>query len=606
MKNRSFKSFVVVIILLFFTSNLFSKDEQIKINESLVVTASRIPYELNDTGRYIVIISRKDIDKSPANSITDLLKYVGGIDLRRRGISDIQADVSLRGAGFKEILIMIDGVKFNNPQTGHHNLDFPIKLNDVERIEILKGNGSSSFGANAVGGIINIITKTVKKDELKTTAEYGSFNTKSYGASLSFLIKKFRNFFSFQKSISAGYREGTEFNKLKIFGKTNFSGNNFDISVSAGYSDKKFGAYSFYTKKFPNQWENTKGGFINGSLNFRAENLKLKMKFYHIEHHDDFILDRFNPEWYRNKHKTDVNGIESQISFNTKFGITVIGGNFEKDHIKSNSLGNHQRETASLFLEQRKDLTGKLYIDTALYLYHYSGWGWEPIPSVTLNYRLNNSTDLFLNIGKSFRIPTYTELYYLSPANSGNPSLQPEKSTEFETGLKFSKKSCKINISVFKRYSEDLIDWVRDKPEGLWHAENIAKTDTKGAEFTVFLNLKARFLSNIRMNYIYLKSDFNTEGKETKYILDNLNTQFLLRIENNFFINIKQRWELRYNRRLSGYEYTVIDTSLYKKLSKKAEIYIKANNITNKTYVEVGGIPMPGLWFVAGVEVGLY
>jgi iron complex outermembrane receptor protein len=582
-----------------------NKKDNTKTNETIVVTAAKIPIKLNDTGRNLIIISRKDIENSPATNITELLKYIAGTDLRRRGISDMQADISLRGAGFEQSLIMIDGIKFNNPQTGHHNLDLPIQIDDIERIEILKGHGSSSFGANAVGGIINIITKSSINKKVLFSSSYGSFNTKVYGGNLSLPKEKIKTFLSFKKSISDGYRLGTEYNKSKFFGKLSYNSANLKIFFSTGYSNKKFGAYSFYTRKFPNQWENTKGGFINGNLQFNYNRYKFGIKLYHIEHNDDFILDRNNPSWYRNKHKTDVNGLEYQFSFWSKLGITAIGGNIEKDSIISNSLGNHERKTLSFFAEQKKDITEKLYFDISLYLYHYSNWGWKFLPSIVLNYKINNTFDVFFNMGNSFRTPTYTELYYSSPANRGNQNLFPEQSFEFETGLKIDKKFYRLNFSFFKRFSKNMIDWVRTSPNSIWKAENISKIKTTGIELSLNLPFHHKFINNMRINYTNYISSLSVNSIETKYILDNLKEQLLIQIKNRLFFSINQIIEFRHNKRISGYKYTTIDTSFYKKIGSISNIFLKINNITNKYYIETGGIPMPGIWFLTGIKIGV-
>ena len=595
--------FSLLLITPLFPNN---KKEKRETDETIVVTASRIPINLDETGRNMIIISRKEIENSPATNITELLKYIAGVDLRRRGISDMQADISLRGAGFEQSLIMIDGIKFNNPQTGHHNLDLPLQMDDIERIEILKGHGSSSYGASAVGGIINIITKNSIDSKMQISSEYGNFNTKSGGGNFSIPIKKIKTLFSIKKSVSDGYRQGTEYNKIKLFGKLSYNINNLRLFFSTGYSDKKFGAYSFYTSRFPNQWEHTKGGFFNGNLKFNYNRYKFSIKIYHIEHNDDFILDRENPSWYRNKHKTNVDGIEYLLSFWTNLGITVVGGNIEKDSIESNSLGNHNRKTFSLFLEQKKDVTEKLYFNFSLYMYHYSKWGWKFLPSIVLNYKINKNFDIYFNTGNSFRIPTYTELYYISPANRGNQNIFPEQSFEIETGLKTDNKFFKLDFSLFKRFSKDIIDWVRINPESIWQAENMSKIQTAGLELSIVLPFHHNFLKNIRMDYTHYNSNITTtEIKTKKYILDNPKEQFLIRFENRLLFKINQITEVRYNKRISGYSYTIIDTSFSKRICKHSNLFLKINNITDKFYIETGGIPMPGIWFLTGIKVGV-
>lgn len=106
--------------------------------EPIIVTASRIPSAFSHIGRSIIVITRDEIESANVQSVQDLLEYASGVDLRRRGPHGTQADVSIRGGTFEQTLILIDGIKINDSQTGHHNLDIPLQLDDVERIEILK------------------------------------------------------------------------------------------------------------------------------------------------------------------------------------------------------------------------------------------------------------------------------------------------------------------------------------------------------------------------------------------------------------------------------------------------------------------------------------
>ena len=152
-----------ILVLAGLWSCPYAQDEipSYTMKEEIVVTANRVPRVFSDISRSIVLIDRDDIEKAPVSSIQELLEYAAGIDLRQQGTGGIRADLFIRGASFEQTLVLLDGVKLIDPQTGHHNLDLPVALADVERIEVLKGQGSSIYGPNAFGGIINIITPLV-------------------------------------------------------------------------------------------------------------------------------------------------------------------------------------------------------------------------------------------------------------------------------------------------------------------------------------------------------------------------------------------------------------------------------------------------------------
>jgi|GEM_PF-3739607 len=127
---------------------------QYNLND-IVVTASRVPLTFSDLTRDVIVIGPEEIKNLPVNSVQGLLQYALGVGLEQRGIDGVQSDVTIRGGNSEETLIMIDGVGINDPQTGHHNLNLPVPLQDVQRIEILEGPGSSIYGANAFSGVIN-------------------------------------------------------------------------------------------------------------------------------------------------------------------------------------------------------------------------------------------------------------------------------------------------------------------------------------------------------------------------------------------------------------------------------------------------------------------
>ena len=142
------------IILLFFLSAVLAAQEKTYNLDEIVVSSGRTPVSISNLSRSISVLTYKDIRNIPANNLNDLLKYVGGIDIRARGTEGVQADIALRGGSFEETLILIDGVKISDPQTGHNSMNLPFSLDNIERIEVLKGEGGRIFGANAFSGAV--------------------------------------------------------------------------------------------------------------------------------------------------------------------------------------------------------------------------------------------------------------------------------------------------------------------------------------------------------------------------------------------------------------------------------------------------------------------
>ncbi len=221
----------------------------------LVVTASRIPSTFSELTRSIRIIDRKDIANWPAHSIQDVLRYAAGVDLRQRGPLGVQADASIRGGTFEQTLILIDGIKVNDSQTGHHNLDLPLTLNDIDRIEILEGHGSRLYGPNAFGGVINIITNRDQGKTLGLEALAGGFGLAGGGLSLSYSEGPLSHRLSVSGRRSAGYREHTDSRILTAFWHSLLRKDQREMAISLGHTNKVFGANGFYSDQFTNEWE---------------------------------------------------------------------------------------------------------------------------------------------------------------------------------------------------------------------------------------------------------------------------------------------------------------------------------------------------------------
>ncbi|HMA87091.1 MAG TPA: TonB-dependent receptor plug domain-containing protein, partial [Desulfosalsimonadaceae bacterium] len=141
--------------------------------DPVVVTGSHAPARLSEYGVSVSVITREDIAVLPADNFTDVLEHVNGVDVRQRGAGGVQTDIGIRGASFEQTLIMVDGVAISDPQTGHHNMNLPVTLSDIERIEVVKGPAARIYGPNAMGGVINIITRDVKENAIGGRAAYG-------------------------------------------------------------------------------------------------------------------------------------------------------------------------------------------------------------------------------------------------------------------------------------------------------------------------------------------------------------------------------------------------------------------------------------------------
>jgi len=596
-----------IILLIFFSvTSIWAQQSQLYIMEPLIVTASKIPTTLLGTNRDVIVIEKKEIESSPASGVADLLKYISGVEINERGPEGIQSDVSVAGGTFEQSLILIDGIKVNDPQTAHHNLNLPIQLEDIERIEILKGPGARLYGAGAFAGVINIITKKDEFKSLKMKAMAGDYRLLEGNISISQPLGISNNYLSISGKRSDGYRHNTDFDIGNIFLKSTVSRMKAKGNISFGYNDKDFGASYFYSDIYPNQREHTKTAFLNLGLDFRKTNMGV---FWRL-HKDDFILDYENPGFYRNYHTTHIYGFTLQSEVSSLAGVTALGLELGKDKITSTNLGNFSRTKMRLFLEHRLYKIKNLSVVFGPSLFYYSDWDWYFYPGLDIGLKLSSRTYLYVSLERAFRIPSYTELYLDSPANVGNSDLTPESALSFEAGIKMIRGSILTNINAFIRDEKNVIDWVRTTPSDPWAATNSGEVTVKGLDINITFKSIARMykkipIPSINLGYTFLKLDRTESALQSKYLLNQPEHKFTLSADYDLSSSLKQVWKGRYEILPDSEKHLILDTSVSLEI-KNAEIFIDITNLLNTDYTQAEWIPMPGRWAKAGIRVEFY
>ncbi|MBU1320301.1 MAG: TonB-dependent receptor [candidate division Zixibacteria bacterium] len=603
--NTGVAQVIIFLAAMLFALPSFAQEERIyELDTVIVVTAARAPSTFSDLARSVIVIGRSEIEAAPVRSVDELLARALGVDVRRRGTSGVQADVSIRGGTFEQTLFLIDGIKVSDPQTGHHNLDLPVALADIERIEVLKGPGSKLYGPNAMGGVVNIITRQAADELTHVEIATGDFGLFERLATLSYPLGITTHRLTLGRMNSTGYRSNTEFDATTFGYSARVLTGAGPISFSARYLDKEFGAYRFYSDLFADEWEATKTLFLSADAKLGIGRAVLSPKLFWRRHKDDFILDRNRPEWYRNRHTTDQYGVELLTSLTSFWGVSTLGAELAGEEIKSTNLGSHFRTRGGLFFEMSLTPIAKLVFVPGATVYHYTNWGWNIWPGIDMGYQLSPHARLFFTVGKSFRVPTYTELHYQSPANIGNPDLQPEKSWTYEIGTRLWSSSVSASLSTFVRKGTDLIDWARHDPKDPWQVLNVTHVTTRGVEIGAATKLNEAWswspVTDISARYTFLDSKRTAGDCESKYVLDHLRHQVVVDVGQRWSASVRQSWNLRYLKRLQGDDYFVIDTRLSWRVGK-VKLFAEATNLLDTPYTELGTVPTPGRWLRAGL-----
>jgi len=575
--------------------------------DPVVVTGSRIPDHLSRIGQSVSVISREDIEVFPADNIPDLLETMSGVDVRQRGTHGVQADVAIRGSSFEQTLILVDGVPVSDSQTGHHNLDLPVNLEDIERIEVLKGPGARMYGQNAMAGVINIITRDVDRSAVGAYGTYGDYDYDHVGGHGAFKTGDMAHRASVSRRSSKGYMEDTDFDINTLFYKGVIHSGSHKYQLGLGYTEKDFGAYSFYSDTFPNEREQTETLLAYSSAHFKMADVEFMPQIFWRRHDDDFQIE-IGGDWCRNEHRTDAYGIQLSSRIKSELGTTAFGGEIASENLQSASLGVHDRRRSGVFLEHKFCPVERSIFGLGASAMHYSDWGWEYWPGAESNVELTDRLNWFASIGRSFRVPSYTEWYYDTPANQGSPDLKPEQAWTYETGLCWREKGLGANLSLFLRDAEDVIDWSRVSDQDPWKVRNISESTTQGFELGLDFYPAAfsdtRFLSAVNMAYTYLDSDWDTGKLESKYVLDHLRHQVHWSIILDWLDHLTHTLLARYEKRMAGDSHIVVDTRLAYQW-RKWEVFVEATNLFDEEYVESGFAPMPGRWIIGGAKFNI-
>jgi len=584
---------------------VYSQIYSVHYFDSLFVTGSRIPVSSSESNRNIINLDQKKVTTNNPTSLEEILETVTGIDITSRGPFGVQSDIIIRGASFEQNLILLDGIKMTNPQTGHHNLNFPVINSNIERIEIVKGAGSKIHGPNAFGGVVNIITKKKTPLAIFLKSETGSHNLINNEMNLSIPFAMVSNNFTISSKKSDGYRHNTDFDIFSLNYNMLFNNKYGDLNLSTGGQNKKFGANSFYSDSYLDQWEETKSFFINSAINIPTRKGEISGNCSFRKYTDRYILIKHKPEIYENFHTVKVLSGNIQSTFETKIADLNIGGEISLDSINSNNLGLRKRKSGGLFFEAQLKPVKNVSAIFGISSYFYSGQGQQLFPGLDIGFQATENLRLYSSIGRAFRIPTYTELYYVGRTNKGNPGLEPENAWSYELGLNWFKNKFSVKTSIFLRKAQNLIDWAYSEQLELWQTSNIARLKTFGYELSTTVDLENKnFLfpiTNIDFNYSYLN---NTDAVNytSKYLLNSLRHQINVSLSHKFFARIIGRWNIRYEDREFDSPHTIVDVHSSRRF-KNIKISGSISNIFEAEYSEFIGVPLPGRWFRGGLEL---
>lgn len=566
------------------------------LKQSVVVTGTWQPLPLEEADR--------SIDSLPVrgqtllfNSFVDLLRLDPSLDLRQRGQNGVQGDLSIRGASFGQTLVLLNGRRMNDPQSGHHNMDLPVPMESIQSVEVLRGTGSTLYGSDAVGGVVNIITAPPEAWQARIRMAAGSFGTNQESATVTGLVGPLTQQFTFSRDFSTGFIANRDYRNLAFGSTTRYASKLGSTDLDLGYADKPFGAQDFYGA-YPS-WERTKTWYsgLRQSIGDRTE-----AAFSFRRHTDLFYLYRDNPQRYQNNHIAE--SWQASVRRREPLGRTMTlfyGVEGFGENINSTNLGIHNRARGTGYVSLDIRALKRFSLTTGVRTESYRGIFDQVSPSIGVGYYVTSKFKLRGGVSRAYRLPTFTDLYYKDPANQGNAALKTETAWSSEGGAEYRPTAnLRLQATVFHRRDRNGIDYMSSSPTGPWVAANIVRLNFTGVETSAAWRWRHQLFD---VSYTGLRGVSELlPGIYTKYAFNYPIHSAVASWTGTLPGSLTARTRIGAMERRARDPYGVWDLYLARNRGP-VRPFVQFTNLANTRYQEILSIPLPGRAVLGGVEI---
>jgi outer membrane receptor protein involved in Fe transport len=582
------------------------------IAQSITVTTTLEPLPLAESDRSVNLISPRD-QPLVSNSVVDLLRQDSSLNLQARAPNGVQADLSLRGTTFEQSLILLNGLRINDPETGHLNLDIPIPLDAVTRIDILHGSGSTFYGSDAIGGAVNLLTQPPPPGlTIVASAGGGSFYSIEQHLRASYTTRPIAEQLTASRDTSDGFIPDRNYSSNALASETWLNSKPGTTDILLATSDRPYGANLFYGPY--DSWERTKGWFASIQQQLGQ---KTAASFGYRRHSDLFVLFADQPAIYENNHITTSYEGALRRADNPAPNITLSYGlEADDDTIHSNSLGRHSRNQGAGYV----NLSLRAFSNRYLTRFSLSLGARDEIltgnssgndnifsPALAAAYTLTHTLRLRASASHGFRLPTYVDLYYADPTTIGNPNLKPESSWSYEAGADWTPANGRLTLTAtaFRLQQKNAIDYSKlilatdaltfAEP---WQAVNIQNLNITGAEATVHL----RLTNNQQLQFSYTAAHAASPPPNilSEYAY-NYAAQNALLGWTGSFRQLTAHTQLNIVQKTTHTPCPLWDIALSRNTGHLRP-YLRALNLSNTGYQEIPQVPLQGRTIMAGAE----
>ncbi len=581
--------------------------------EKIVVTPSKYEQFSNESGRKVNVISRTQLNQNHYAGISETLEEIPSVNIRDYGSLGNQKTIQMRGATASQVLVMMDGRPVNNPRSGDINLD-TLPLENVERAEVMRGPGSSLYGSSAMGGVVNIITRKPTKDKPKTelSTSFGTYKTYAETLMHTARIGKLGYLVSMDYQGTESHRDHNEYDARNFSDKLEYEiSDSNKITLNSGFHKSKLETPGTASAPDINDYQIQRQNFIDFTYDFNTlGDVDGALKLYQNYDRLEFIETPLPLD--KTTHTTKSRGFDLQ--FNREifdFYHLLCGFNYVGNSNDSTSSAKHEYNVRAWYMENRFKVLEKMHFNFGARIDDYSNFGSEINPSFGLSYDFDTSMNMHALIARTFRAPTFNDLYWplrvysSTYSEEGNSNLSPEKGVTGEIGIekKFNK-LLKIGFTYFRSGYDNLIKWQRDA-NGKYMPQNINSAVIDGIEQE--LKITPIDSLDIDIGYTFMRAK---DAKIDKYLA------YQPKHKINFAINYQAPRGLKFTFRgefidrrfdnasnsLYAKRYYVLGADISRKI-KNTTVFVSLNNLLDKKYEAVRGYSMPGFSFTSGLKV---
>lgn len=594
----------LVALFLFGCSCVFAQQQPAPqlppVASTVVVLGSPDPVSEGESARSVVLMDTK-LHPLTLATPEDYLRSDSSLFLEQRGAGLVQADITLRGGSFEQTLELLNGLRIDDAQTAHHNMDLPVPLGAISNIEVLHGAGSTLYGSDALTGVVDFITATPTIDSLRLRAGVGSYGENEQGLLGSAVGSRWSESLAGQRAFSTGFMPDRDYRSENASSESRYATALGQTDILLAGSDQAFGANQFYGDY--ESWERTKGWYASAQQELGTNT---SAAFGYRRHSDNFILLRYDPAYYANNHVDSsweaVLRRKDSLGKDTTF---FYGLEADGDEINSNNLGQHARNQGAGYVDLDWRAPQRATFSVGAREEVLSGGARSVFsPNLAGSLWVAHVFKLRAAGGYGFRLPTYTDLYYSDPTTVGNPNLKPESAWSGEAGIDWypgAKETA--SLTVFYERQHDAIDYVRANANQKWQASNLTGVRFAGFESAVAWQPVRN--QSLRFSWTVLAGAQSAlDGLQSEYIfnypVNNASAEWTGVMGEGIVAHTRVGVAQRYQQTA----YPVWDTSVVRERGW-LHPYLRMTNLSNTGYEEIEGVRMQGRAFVGGMELVL-